>query len=50
MAETEYVLRTEHLGISFGGLKAVQDVNLGIRKGEIYGLIVTERRGKNHGF
>lgn len=46
MAETEYVLRTEHLGISFGGLKAVQNVNLQIKKGEIYGLIGPNGAGK----
>ena len=35
----EYVLETEDLGISFGGLKAAQNVNLRIKKNEIYGLI-----------
>ncbi len=46
MDKTEYVLRTEHLGISFGGLKAVQDVNLQVEKGEIYGLIGPNGAGK----
>ena len=32
----DYVLETKNLGISFGGLKAVQDVNLKIKKGQIY--------------
>ena len=43
---SEYVLRTENLGISFGGLKAVQGVNLAIRKNEIYGLIGPNGAGK----
>lgn len=29
---SEYVLETRDLGISFGGLKAAQNVNLRIRK------------------
>ena len=41
-----YVLRTENLGISFGGLKAAQDVNLKINKNEIYGLIGPNGAGK----
>ena len=40
------VLKTENLGISFGGLKAAQDVNLEIRKNEIYGLIGPNGAGK----
>ena len=32
----EYVLETKDLGISFGGLKAAQNVNLKIKKNEIY--------------
>ncbi len=42
----EIVLKTENLGISFGGLKAVQNVNLEIRKNEIYGLIGPNGAGK----
>lgn len=42
----EIVLRTEHLGIAFGGLKAAQNVNLEIRKNEIYGLIGPNGAGK----
>ena len=30
----EYMLETKNLGISFGGLKAVQELNLTIKKGE----------------
>ena len=36
---SEFVLETKELGISFGGLKAVNDVNLKIKQGEIYGLV-----------
>ena len=42
----DYVLETENLGISFGGLKAVQSVNLKIKKNEIYGLIGPNGAGK----
>ena len=44
--ETENVLETENLGISFGGLKAVQNVNLKIKKNEIYGLVGPNGAGK----
>ncbi len=43
---SEYVLETKGLGISFGGLKAVSDVNLKVKKGEIYGLIGPNGAGK----
>ncbi|MBP3402241.1 MAG: ABC transporter ATP-binding protein [Clostridia bacterium] len=42
----EYVLETKNLGISFGGLKVAQDVNLKIKKNEIYGLIGPNGAGK----
>ena len=45
MSDT-YVLKTENLGISFGGLKAADDVNLKIKKNEIYGLIGPNGAGK----
>jgi branched-chain amino acid transport system ATP-binding protein len=45
MAE-QFVLETENLGISFGGLKAAQNVNLKIKKNEIYGLIGPNGAGK----
>ena len=34
-----YILETKDLGISFGGLKAAQNVNIRIKKNQIYGLI-----------
>ena len=43
---SEYVLKTENLGISFGGLKAVDGVNLKIKKNQIYGLIGPNGAGK----
>ena len=42
----EWMLRTENLGISFGGLCAVQDVNLHIRPQALYGLIGPNGAGK----
>lgn len=42
----EYMLETKNLGITFGGLKAVQDVNLKIKKNELYGLVGPNGAGK----
>lgn len=42
----DYILETKDLGISFGGLKAVQDVNIRIKKNQIYGLIGPNGAGK----
>ena len=42
----EYILETKGLGISFGGLKAAQDVNISIKKNQIYGLIGPNGAGK----
>lgn len=43
---SDIVLKTENLGISFGGLKAVQDLNLQIKKGQLYGLVGPNGAGK----
>ena len=43
---SEYMLETRNLGISFGGLKAAQDVNLKIKKNALYGLIGPNGAGK----
>ena len=43
---SELVLKTENLGISFGGLKAVDGCNLSIKKNQIYGLIGPNGAGK----
>ena len=40
------LLNVENLGISFGGLKAVQDVNIEIRKKQLYGLVGPNGAGK----
>ncbi len=42
----EYMLETKNLGISFGGLKAVQELNLKIKKKELYGLVGPNGAGK----
>ena len=42
----EYILETQDLGISFGGLKAVQHANIKIRKGQIYGMVGPNGAGK----
>lgn len=43
---SEYILETKDLGISFGGLKAAQNVNIKIKKNQIYGLIGPNGAGK----
>lgn len=43
---SEYLLETKDLGISFGGLKAVQDANIKIKKGQIYGMVGPNGAGK----
>lgn len=42
----EYVLETKDLGISFGGLKAVENVDLKIKKKQLYGLVGPNGAGK----
>ena len=41
-----YMLETKDLGISFGGLKAAQNVNIQVKKNQIYGLIGPNGAGK----
>lgn len=43
---SDIVLQTKDLGITFGGLKAVQNVNLTIRKNQLYGLVGPNGAGK----
>ena len=43
---SKVVLKTENLGISFGGLKAVQDLNLEIKEKQLYGLVGPNGAGK----
>lgn len=40
------LLETKNLGISFGGLRAVDEVNLKIEQGQLYGLIGPNGAGK----
>jgi branched-chain amino acid transport system ATP-binding protein len=40
------LLEVKNLGISFGGLRAVDDVNLNIEQGQLYGLIGPNGAGK----
>lgn len=40
------MLELQNLGISFGGLRAVDDLNMTIEKGELYGLIGPNGAGK----
>ena len=42
----EVVLKIENMGISFGGLKAVQNLNLEIREKQFYGLVGPNGAGK----
>ena len=42
----DFILETKDLGISFGGLKAAQNVNIRIKKNQIYGLIGPNGAGK----
>ncbi len=42
----EYMLETKNLSISFGGLKAVSELNLKVKKNELYGLVGPNGAGK----
>ena len=43
---SKVVLKTENLGISFGGLKAVQNLNIEIKERQLYGLVGPNGAGK----
>lgn len=43
---SDVILKTVDLGISFGGLKAVQGLNLEIKKQQLYGLVGPNGAGK----
>lgn len=44
------MLETKNLGISFGGLKAVDELTMSIEKGQLYGLIGPNGAGKTTAF
>ena len=46
MAETNNILEVKNLSIQFGGLRAVDGLNMTIRRGQLYGLIGPNGAGK----
>ena len=44
------MLEVKNLGISFGGLRAVDSLDMTIEKGELYGLIGPNGAGKTTAF
>ena len=42
----ETILSTHHLSRMFGGVRAVEDVNLDVREGEMFGLVGPDGSGK----
>ena len=46
MRTNKQLLKVENAGIRFGGLKAVSDVNLELKQGELVGLIGPNGAGK----
>lgn len=47
MSESDLILRTEKVSKSFGGIKAVDEVTLGVKRGTITGLIGPNGSGKS---
>ncbi|TLY09919.1 MAG: ATP-binding cassette domain-containing protein, partial [Thaumarchaeota archaeon] len=43
----ETILEVEHVSKSFGGLKAVDDVSIALKRGHIFGLIGPNGSGKS---
>ena len=46
MIETEFIIKTEDLNKCFKNVKAVQSVNLNVKKGDIYGFLGPNGAGK----
>ena len=44
------LLKTEHLDMRFGGLSALEDLNLAVSAGGLYGLIGPNGAGKTTAF
>ena len=40
MAETKNILEVKNLSIQFGGLRAVDGLNMTIRRGQLYGCLL----------
>lgn len=46
---TDSILRVEHLMMHFGGIKALNDVNLEVERGVDHRPDRPQRRGQDHG-
>ncbi|MCA9923110.1 MAG: ATP-binding cassette domain-containing protein, partial [Anaerolineales bacterium] len=46
MVENDYIIRTHNLGKRFGGVTAVQNVNLQVRPGSVFGFLGPNGAGK----
>lgn len=46
MSMKEYILKTEHLTKCYGNKKIINDINIEVKKGDIYGLIGRNGAGK----
>ena len=47
MSDYQYILKTEHLYKSFGSLEVLKDVNLSVKKGEVFCIIGPSGAGKS---
>lgn len=48
--EKDILLKAEKITVQFGGLKAVNEVDMEIKRGEIHALIGPNGGGENHVF
>lgn len=47
MEDYEYIIKTEHVGKSFGSLEVLKDINLAVKKGEVICIIGPSGAGKS---